>query len=526
MSVLCLAVPPATLADSVHSQTTERLLASGGDSRHVVGADGRNRYGNRYRPESGLVTLGSCTSSTLSNEAYVAAAQLHHWLRTLDRDWLPAAIDDAYERARTELTSHILPGLEPRPAVVLTPSGTDAEFVPVLAALQKHERITNILVGSGEAGSGSAMAAAGHHFDLRAPSERPVTPGVPVDDEVAARVESVNVAIRDESGDPRPTTDIDGEVGEIARSRAGAGRGVLLHVIAHSKTGLHAPSLKTVHDLVSSYPGRVDVVIDAAQGRFSRAGLHDAVSRGYVVITTGSKFFGGPPFAGAVILPQAGDVGLGKLPSRFADYFSAAMFPRTWQASRASLPGCENIGLVLRWWAALVEFRTYYAVPAKQRFEVLRRLQGEVPRRIRTSSLLVSTTVPPPATERLPRRLLESNVTVFSFACRTPGGQDLSQEDLAEVRRFMREPWRVDDGNVGREAALRDLQVEIGQPVPVGPGKSDPAYLRLAIGAREIVQACRRGPEGSDGVDGLLADVSHTVSKLDAAIRGRGAQVS
>ena len=67
--------------------------------------------------------------------------------------------------------------------------------------------------------------------------------------------------------------DLDAEVEALVDDHIGRGRQVLLHVVAHSKTGLHAPSLEAVNRLRARYGDRVLVVVDAAQGRFSRRGL-------------------------------------------------------------------------------------------------------------------------------------------------------------------------------------------------------------------------------------------------------------
>lgn len=516
-------MPAEAWANWLRSSSTERLLASSGDSRHSIGDGGRNRYGNRYRPEPGLVTLGSCTSSTLSAHAYGAAERMHHWLAALDAAWLPRAIDDLYEAIRTELTSHLVPSVTPAPAVVLTPSGTDAEYVPVLSSLARHARVTNILVGPSEAGSGSELAAAGLHFDHVTPAGHDADPAWPVDVDSAGRLETVTVPIRDQAGTPRDAASIDAEVRDIVRGRARAGHGVLLHVIAHSKTGVHAPTLPAVHEMVSSYPAHVDVVIDAAQGRFSRFGLQSVLDRGYMVITTGSKFFGGPPFAGAVIVPRSlvPSLAARELPRGFGSYLAPSMLPSSWK-SRQSLPDWPNVGLALRWWAALTEMRTYYAVPARLRFDVLRALQVEVPRRLRQAPHLVSTTVSAPSDEAGVRRLLESNVTVFSFMCRDAEGEFLTQDGLSQVRALVRDAALMSHQDAHQPAVdVRLGSAEIGQPVPVGPMKSEPAYLRLAIGAREIVRASRCGWGDRAGMEGLLADIDLAVAMLEKAITTR-----
>ncbi len=500
----------------LRDRSTAELLASGGDSRHIPVAAGRNRYLNSYVPESGLLTFGSCTSSTLSEEAYAAAERLHGWLGALEPDLLEQAIDDLYERVRTEIIANVsMPNAETLD-VVITPSGTDAEFVALLACLRERP-LVNILVGAAEAGSGTALAAGGRHFDTRAPSGREVVPGEPVDAAIADRVETVRIGVRDGDGQPREEHDIDAEVEQRAEQAVADGNDVLVHVIAHSKTGVHAPSLSTVHRLVAAHPDRVNVVIDAAQGRFSRRGLRESLDRGYMTMTTGSKFFGGPPFAGAVLIPHHPwrvALGIEEFPGGFDDYFTPAMLPQSNSRARASLGGTANVGLLLRWWAALAEIRDYYSVPARLRLEVLRHAQTAFPEEIARSAHLHLEMVPPPLVEKEAMRLLESKTTVFPFLCSDADGRPMSAERLREVRAAMRDPLSARH-ELPADAA--DLRVELGQPVTLG-GPESPCVLRLALGAREIIRTCVTTAPGAtfgERIDSLDRDITLAVRKLD-----------
>jgi len=62
-----------------------------------------------------------------------------------------------------------------------------------------------------------------------------------------------------------------------------------------SKTGLVAP--------LEAPPG-AEVIVDACQARIAPAAVRRYLRLGWPVIVTGSKFFGGPPFAGAVLVPM------------------------------------------------------------------------------------------------------------------------------------------------------------------------------------------------------------------------------
>ncbi|CAN0444541.1 unnamed protein product, partial [Discosporangium mesarthrocarpum] len=107
-------------------------------------------------------------------------------------------------------------------------------------------------------------------------------------------------------------------------------RVVVVHVVMGSKTGLCSPSMKNIEDLQQQYGERLVVVMDACQLRTNLSCVADNASRGFLTLITGSKFFCGPPFSGAVILPaeamreleEGAGAATGTLPSGIKDYFT------------------------------------------------------------------------------------------------------------------------------------------------------------------------------------------------------------
>ena len=91
-------------------------------------------------------------------------------------------------------------------------------------------------------------------------------------------------------------------LGAIEASVADGNR-VLLQIMDLSKLGWRAPSDQCLDEIAARWPGRVQVVVDACQMRLGRPRLKQYLDRGYLVIVTGSKFFTGPPFSGALLVP-------------------------------------------------------------------------------------------------------------------------------------------------------------------------------------------------------------------------------
>ena len=80
---------------------------------------------------------------------------------------------------------------------------------------------------------------------------------------------------------------------------------MLLHVLDTSKTGLAGPSREIAAQIAASAPERVLVMVDACQLRCPADRLRADLDGGFMVLITGSKFAGGPPLSGALLLPEA-----------------------------------------------------------------------------------------------------------------------------------------------------------------------------------------------------------------------------
>lgn len=75
----------------------------------------------------------------------------------------------------------------------------------------------------------------------------------------------------------------------------------IVHSVFGSKTGI-CQALDA--DLLSQVEGMGGLfVVDACQGRFEIDWLNDVIGKNAIVLITGSKFFRGPPFSGAVLVP-------------------------------------------------------------------------------------------------------------------------------------------------------------------------------------------------------------------------------
>ncbi|MDH5414951.1 MAG: hypothetical protein OEW87_12490, partial [Flavobacteriaceae bacterium] len=94
--------------------------------------------------------------------------------------------------------------------------------------------------------------------------------------------------------------------------------------------------------------------------------IQNYLNKGYIVTITGSKYFTGPPYSGALIVPQSISKSISKikktLPKGLNDYYNHSDWPASWYCSKYLSDGF-NYGSYMRWNAAIVEMDRYYKTP-------------------------------------------------------------------------------------------------------------------------------------------------------------------
>jgi hypothetical protein len=341
----------------------DAALVSGGDARLALDPKTRlNAYGTQPSPRPDEISLSSSTASTISPRGYAAArAVLTRLEAARERGRFAPVFSDLADELRGAIRRAFdLPDAE----VVLSPSGTDSALLALFLARGLLRRpVTSIVVAADESGNGVPAAAAGRHFAAATSGGRAVARGAPIAGLACA---TVRVAARDGQGRARPLADIDAAVAAAAEDAIRAGNGVVLHVMDHSKLGGAGPSLACLREICALAAGAVQVVVDACQGRLSRARLAWYLDQGFLVLIIGSKFFAGPPFCGALLIPDALRTAVGRIaevPAGLAGYTARDDWPVCFGLIRAQLPAAANVGQALRWRAALADIRAYFAVP-------------------------------------------------------------------------------------------------------------------------------------------------------------------
>ncbi|WP_238985338.1 hypothetical protein [Nitrosococcus halophilus] len=506
------------------AQPTERLLTLGGDERLLVRPDlGLNRYGCSPSPRSRAITFSTCTASSISAPGYGSAeAQRRHLFPAALAGRLVDGFVEEMAWARGRLADVLQLEQVSGAKVLLTPSGTDAELFAVYCASVVAKRpLLNILISPREIGSGSRHAAAGRHFDHMSPLGGAVQPGAAVEGLPCDQIRVRELELRDEMGQALPRNEVEDRLCELVRRGIKVGESVLIHVLDSSKTGLGAPGLDCIAHLQATYGDQVAVIVDAAQMRVSRANLAGYLRQGFYVIATGSKFFTGPPFAGALLVPSSVVSGIKAektFPRGLGCYVSRWDVPEEWCAQALHLGTSPNYGLLLRWQAALWEMEAFFAADSRSRYGIFRDFAEILHSRMGRWSCIEP--LPPSVYRRASGEESESwdsVPTIFTFLVRRTSGL-LSYDEATAAYHWLNtdlSPW-LPSGVSDAERRLAGQCCHIGQPVRIR--YQDGIWigaLRIAPGARLVSRVCFDPSIGEDRAQRLVQQISAACIVLD-----------
>ena len=492
----------------------QHLLASGGDGRVTVhGPDLCNKYGCTPFPRPTLLDFGSSTASSISQPAYESAlaAQARMWLAG-SLHGMPDAFDDHVEAGRDALRAHLGVNAE----ILFSPSGTDSQLQTLFLVKEiLGAPLATIIVGADQTGSGTADTARGSHFSDLTALGVGVEKGAPIAG-LCEQVRTIFIPFCDQDGDLRSELQMDEAVHEAVADAVGRGEKVLLQIMDSSKLGWRAPSAACVYSILASWPDQVRIVVDACQMRAGRKQLRYYLAQGYFVLVTGSKFFAGPAFSGAVLVPEIQAAAIDRIGAgrqRLGDYSTRFDWPRRWLALRQALPAIPNYGQWLRWEAALEEIGAYFAVPQTFRDGVLEVFATKASQLIEASPYLALL----PDADHMPSPALAEEMrhrTILSFVARR-NGRPLSLEHSMQLFRALGRDLsnHLPPGTSKADRRIAARICQIGQPVPLRhrPGSA----LRLCASARMVSDCWAQSPVVETALEPVLEDVRRVIEKLD-----------
>jgi hypothetical protein len=305
----------------------------------------------------------------------------------------------------------------------------------LLAVERPGVPMTAILPCAAETGTGVPLAATGRAFD--GPLLGLATTGTPIG--------TIEVALRAPNGTPLPPDQIDPAYAAAAGSVRGR---AIVYLTYGTKTGLVAPW---------SPPAGADVIVDACQARIDPARVADYLRRGWPVVITGSKFFGGPAFSGAVLFPVA---------------------------RRRRLPAFKpELGTLLRWTAALDSMERFAPVSPRAGALLEQRVAAV------GSAIAANPALVPVAGLASPGSHWADRPSIVTFAVR----EAAAPETLLSVKHLR----PIYEG-------LARRGIMLGQPVDLGGFGG----LRIAFGARDVIEEM---PVGQDRLLDAIRVLGHGI---------------
>lgn len=493
---------PAAPAKPGKLSPASALLLQGGDDRiRLLDGEAFNKYGCRPYPVADCIDFSSSTASHVSASTFGALESLQ---RRLEEAVSASSSEQVYAQELRQLRARFLSLWDLSTAtteMIFSASGTDAHLIAASLAQTLHEApLHAIMIQCEESGSGVAAALCGQAF-----SSRTATGDVPPAPESAAAAGTslIHIDLRAPDGTARPGAEVDADFERAAERVLEQGLPALLVAVDVSKTGLAAPGMEALARLKNRWGRQLTVLVDACQFRLDGAALHAYLQLGCMVAVTGSKFFAAPSFCGALLIPSTlgQELRARTMPALLRSYSRSAEWPAHWPG-RDELTRVPNMGLLLRWEAALQEMQNFLQVPAEDVRRIVSACAAAVQNRLSSD----------PHFQALDNSAAASAakkpLTIHAFIpCRpAPDRKMLERSEVERLYRTLQNTVQAD----GRRYLL-------GQPVQCGGPGSSPAWaLRLCLSAPLIVNAYRGGEAGVSAlIEQVLACLTAVAATID-----------
>ncbi|WP_139058849.1 hypothetical protein [Thiorhodococcus drewsii] len=430
----------------------ERLLSQGADERIFLNNEGLTKYGTPLVRNSYL-NRGSCTCSAARDGDVVL---INNLLRSHkdSTDWIKL-------RRSLENELKIELGWDERHDFDLffAPSGTDLVYYPLIFSqlLFPEKMIQNLITCIEEIGSGARLSSLGRFYANYNQFGESVAKGSDIIPD--QKIQAHFFKARSEFGNIHNHAD---SIRKIVHEHPEDS--IIINLVYGSKSGIE-DDLGMIDEINEN---NVQWVVDICQFRHSREIFHDLISKGAMVMITGSKFYESSPFSGAMLVPKE----ISRKLLQVADFNSISGYSCIFsmydvpQSLMKKVPFADRVNrsALLRWACALSSMRAFNQLDKIEVEEKTIHWRNKVLGLLEASD----------AMELMPHQELADN-SIVSFRV-FKDNQYLNQEELCSLY------FSIIRGGYGNECEFD--YVTIGQPVNYG----EKAFLRLAIGAKTIRQ--------------------------------------
>ena len=448
----------STSRDSTNVLSFEETILKGGDERLDIISTGTNKYHVQPYRFKDVFSRGSCTCSSFTPDGFNASKAIYEGFASENF----ASIRSQHTRRIKRLINY---GKDDKFHVFFAPSGSDLCYYQLLFVnlIDPSRKILNIVTCPEELGSGSIAALMGNGYASRNQFGDELEVGAPLFESLSIQTEML--AARNSHGQiNNHSTAIEKLVGDYYQSHS-----INANLVIGSKSGI-----ENNISVVAQVPQGVLWTVDLCQFRATRILINGLLGMNCCVMITGSKFYQSPPFCAALLVPKSVTRKFRHFDKKailpFAKLFSRHDIPEELTEIHQHLPDYQNLGLVLRWEAALKEMELYSKLDTFKLTKTMNSWNSFVTDSIEKSDFL----------EAMPGQEL-TNKTIVSFRVKTADGKYFSHSELV---------------NLYKEICSKDVKnfgpynrVLFGQPVKYG----NKSFIRIAIGASDLRQFVLEG---------------------------------
>jgi len=431
----------------------KKLLTSGCDERILFknGSNYNNYFMNPFN-SSGLISRGSCTCGSLNPETFDV-------LNNIRISQFENAFDETVRTQAKELKALFhLPGKHDF-EIFFAPSGSHLVYYQLLfsALLYPENQPINFLTCPEELGSGTQIAAHGKYFSGLNQFGESISKDSNISENINPKV--IMLPARDNKG-------------RIADNRSKLKQLILKYknnpkivsLVFGSKSGIE-DNLFIIDEIDAE---NTLWTVDLCQFRNKKDLINNLLSKGYILLITGSKFYQAPPFCGALLVPKeicnrlaASNAAPAK---EFYNIFSKYDIPECLPEIRSNLRDYKNLGLHLRWQCALHEMVEYDKMGEEKNYSMI----------LKWNEFINKTLNDSPYFDLMPDMEL-TNKTIISFRLKKNG----YYFDNSELKNLFRNIVSKNHPEIDSFD-----RVFIGQPVKYETG----SFLRLAISSFNVRQ--------------------------------------
>lgn len=510
------------------AKPTELLLMSGGDLRlNVDEEELLNKYGCRPFPRPEAFTFASSTATSVSNYAFDKTEKAR--AKLIGRSLLKGKDVAAYEFSEL-LKSDLKAALKLNNdcQIIFSPSGTDSALqIAAMTQVVTKKEIAHILVGSDETGSGVPAALEGCHFESTTALGLPVKPGEII--EGFKKIELAKVPFRDKKGILKTSQQLDEEVLNAIIKANELDKYLVLHMMDQSKLGYQAPSTDLLKKLKKIKDLSLQIVVDGSQLRLDSKDINNYINKGYIVTITGSKYFTGPPYSGALIIPkkvsEIEELKKEMLPKGLSNYYNYSDWPDLWSCSKG-FPNEFNYGTSMRWNAAIAEMKRYFETPILYRNLGIEMFCNFVEESIKESPFLEQLfdeefQINPGNSESIGLRNIR---TIYPFFIKN-GNDVFDEEQVKKIYLLLNSDISKYFENSPLEIQrLATQKCHIGQAVKVLHKSNKPsAILRISLGARVISDSWKDRDVSIffSNIEEQMNQISVIIKKIELIVNNR-----